>query len=572
MIQNIADRNRTSLNGRWRVIVDPYEAGYRTFHGKPWDMGWFSNLPVRPGLAEYDWDRADLLNVPGDWNSQSEWLFFYEGTVWYKRDFETHRRDGERLFLHFGAANYEAIVYLNGQAVGSHRGGFTPFAFEVTDAIVEGKNFLVAKVDNTRHASAVPMSSTDWWNYGGITREVNLLTLPETFIRDYQVRLSDDGTRVIGWVQLDGPQIADQQLEVRLPEVGGVASVATDSAGQALFEIEAEVERWAPGRARLYDVQITSPADRVRDRIGFRTVDVRGHEILVNGEPVFLRGISLHEEAPTRPGRSWGEEDARTSLGWALELGCNFVRLAHYPHDEATTRVADELGLLVWSEIPVYWHIDWENADTLDCAKDQLEELISRDRNRAAVILWSLSNESPATPPRLAFLQALVRHARELDPSRLLTAALMARPGDGTMTIDDPIGEHLDVMGCNEYLGWYYRKPEEVAGTQWTSSWDKPLIMSELGAGALQGVEGDEETLFSERHQARVYEEQIAMLKQIPFLAGLSPWILKDFRSPRRPLKDIQDYYNRKGLISERGFRKRAFSVLQSWYRELAGA
>ncbi len=315
---------------------------------------------------------------------------------------------------------------------------------------------------------------------------------------------------------------------------------------------------------------IDAGTDRVCEAIGFRTVGVRGHEILLNGEPVFLRGISLHEEAPNRPGRAFGEDDARTLLGWARDLGCNFVRLAHYPHDETMTRVADEMGLLVWAEIPVYWNISWDVPETLANAKAQLGELIARDRNRAAVILWSVSNESPSTDARLAFLEELTRHARELDGTRLLTAALMARmTGDG-MHIDDPIGRHLDVMGCNEYLGWYYGELDEVASVRWSSSWDKPLVMSELGAGAVQGVPGDEKTLFTEIHQARVYEEQIAMMKQIPFLAGLSPWILKDFRSPRRVLKDVQDYYNRKGLVSERGHRKQAFGVLQAYYHELA--
>jgi len=236
-------------------------------------------------------------------------------------------------------------------------------------------------------------------------------------------------------------------------------------------------------------------------------------------------------------------------------------------------RVAEELGLLVWAEIPVYWNIAWDHAPTLDCAKTQLGELIARDRNRCAVILWSLSNEAPATEPRQAFLAELARHARALDPTRLLTSALFARldQDTATMVIDDPVGEHLDVMGCNEYLGWYYREPEEMDRIQWSSPYDKPLIMSEFGAGAVAGREGDVSTPFTEEHQAHVYRKQIGMLDRIPFLAGLSPWILKDFRTPRRVLPGIQDGWNRKGLVSDRGLRKRAFGVLREWYHKLAG-
>jgi beta-glucuronidase len=143
---------------------------------------------------------------------------------------------------------------------------------------------------------------------------------------------------------------------------------------------------------------------------------------------------------------------------------------------------------------------------------------------------------------------------------------------DGCMVIDDPLGEHLDVMGCNEYLGWYYGELDQVPDVRWRSPHHKPLVMSEFGAGALQGRHGDATTPFTEEYQARVYQQQIRMLREIPFLAGLSPWILKDFRSPRRPLKDVQDYFNRKGLVSERGVRKLAFEVLRSFYRELASA
>jgi beta-glucuronidase len=571
VIQNLAGRRTRSLGGRWRSIVDPYESGYLSPWGDAWPVGWFRNLPVRPGIAEYDFSRADLLDVPGDWNSQDDRLFFYEGSVWYARPFEAQPRAGARTFVHFGAANYLARVWLDGELLGEHEGGFTPFAFEISDRIRAEGNFLVVQVDDTRRPEAVPTTSTDWWNYGGLTRDVCLVEVPGTFVREYELHLAD-ADRIRGWVLLDGPERSGR-VRVQLPELGAEASVETDAEGYAAFEIEASPERWSPASPRRYryEVVIESASDGVSEQVGFRTIETRGSEILLNGEPLFLRGISLHEEAPHRPGRVTTEEDARVLLGWARELGCNFVRLAHYPHSEATVRVAEELGLLVWAEIPVYWSIAWENPDTLACARRQLEELIARDRNRAAVILWSVANEAPATKPRLAFLAELVRHARELDGTRLVTAALMAeRREDGTMVLDDPAGEHLDVMGCNEYLGWYYADPDEVPGTRWETPYDKPLIMSEFGAGALQGLHGDPGTPFTEEYQARVYERQIEMLREIPFLAGTSPWILKDFRSPRRVLKDVQDYYNRKGLLSERGVRKQAFEVLRRFYGELS--
>jgi beta-glucuronidase len=570
-IANLPGRRHRSLAGKWRSIVDPYEAGDRGPFGGDWPFGWFRNLPVRPGIAEYDFERADLLDVPGDWNSQRERLFFYEGTVWYKRDFDAPRCPGRRRFLQFGAANYETVVYLNGERLGEHVGGFTPFAFEIGEAAQESRNTLVVKVDNRRRRQGVPSLSTDWWNYGGLTRDVCLVEVAETFVRDYAVELAGPG-RLRGWVQLDGPECA-RPVCVRIDELGFRVELRTDTEGRGHFEAElpASLELWSPGHPRRYRVEIDAGDDCVGELMGFRSVEIRGTQILLNGEPIFLRGVSIHEEAPTRPGRAFGEDDARTLLGWARDLGCNFVRLAHYPHDESMVRVAEEMGFLVWAEIPVYWNLAWDDPETLANAKRQLAELIARDRNRAAVILWSIANEAPPSRERLAFLTELARYARSLDATRLITAALMARMEEGgAMVVDDPLGEQLDVMGCNEYLGWYYGELEQVPGIHWSSPYEKPLIMSEFGAGALQGRRGDGSTPFTEEHQARVYQVQIEMLKKIPFLAGLSPWILKDFRSPRRVLADVQDYFNRKGLVSERGLRKRAFEVLRGFYRELA--
>ena len=172
----------------------------------------------------------------------------------------------------------------------------------------------------------------------------------------------------------------------RCPELGIKTRVRTDANGRATFEASARnLTLWSPAQPRLYSMELSTPQDRITDRVGFRTIAVRGTEILLNGNPVFLRGVSLHEENPLRGGRAWSEEDARLLLGWAKELGCNFVRLAHYPHNEHMARVADELGLMLWEEVPVYWTIQWENPATLANATAQLTDLIQRDRNRASV-------------------------------------------------------------------------------------------------------------------------------------------------------------------------------------------
>jgi len=577
LLANINGRHSTSLDGQWHAIVDPYDTGSSDYHNQPLtnNNAFYKNHKPesKADLVEYDFDSSALLQVPGDWNTQRESLLFYEGSVWYERSFDYAKPPQKRLFLHFGAANYAASVYLNGRELGRHQGGFTPFDFEITDQVRSDHNFLVVKVDNTRRPDQVPSTNSDWWNYGGLTRPVTLVEVPETFIQDYFIQCEKGSTRrIAGWVQLNGPHL-QQKITLRIPDAGLTEALQTDARGRAEFSFDAHLTPWSSENPKLYEVSLASDTDELTDRIGFRSIEVRGTNILLNGKPVFLRGINLHEEAPMRPGRAWSEDDARTLLTWARELGCNFVRLAHYPHNEAIMRMADQMGLMVWAEVPVYWAIHWENPLTLHDAENQLNEMITRDHNRASLIIYSVANETPGSDARNLFLQQLIREAHSDDPTRLVSAALQAREqGDGngtTIRIDDPIAADLDVIGINEYIGWYSHTPAAADHTNWTSAFEKPVIISEFGGDALFGYHGDAATRWTEEYQEDLYRHQIAMLKRIPFLSGVAPWVLKDFRSPRRTLPRFEDYFNRKGLITDRGEKKKAFFVLQDFYREL---
>src|SRR3984893_15043284 len=365
LIANVPGRFTTSLDGTWNTIVDPYEGGVRARffqNAKPHD---------KQDLVEYDFDSSQKLAVPGDWNSQRESLFFYEGTIWYQRYFSYAKRPHTRLFLNFGAANYVARIRLNGEKLGEHVGGFTPFNFEVTANIKEGENSVVVEVNNVRRADGLPAQNSDWWNYGGLTRSVQLVEVPETFIQDYFLQLAKGSTNeVTGWLQLNGAS-QNGRATIEIPEAHLKQSVTIDSSGRAEFHFPAKLQLWSPETPKLYGVIISATGDTVKDDIGFRSIETRGTQNLLNGKPMFLRGVSAHEEAPFRGGRAISPEDDSVLLGWAQELGCNFVRLAHYPHNEAMTRLADRMGLLVWSEIPVYWSIAWENQATLENAKEQ---------------------------------------------------------------------------------------------------------------------------------------------------------------------------------------------------------
>jgi beta-glucuronidase len=217
--------------------------------------------------------------------------------------------------------------------------------------------------------------------------------------------------------------------------------------------------------------------------------------------------------------------------------------------------------------------MQWQDPATLENAKAQLRDAIARDQNRAAIILWSVSNETPIGPERNSFLKVMAQYARSLDATRLITSASdkWRFTSPQTAALDDPLGEYLDVIGLNEYIGWYgNRKTEDADQIEWKFAYAKPVIVSEFGADALYNLHADAQTRFSEEYQANLFQHQLGMLSRTPALAGMSPWILMDFHSPRRPLPGIQDYFNRKGLISDRGQRKQAFYILQKFYREKA--
>ncbi|ARN56480.1 glycoside hydrolase family 2 protein [Sedimentisphaera salicampi] len=568
LITNVDNRDTTSLNGSWRMIIDPYESGFYDYRYNESRWGYFRDAEPRDksDLVEYSFDKAELISVPGDWNSQMEKLFLYEGTVWYRKTFDYQLDEGKRLFVYFGAANYETIAYLNDKKLGRHEGGFTPFCFEITNHVKPKDNSLVVKVDNKRVETAVPTVMSDWWNYGGLTRRVMLIEESETFIQDSFIQL-EQGSRsqIAGWVQLEGSE-KQQEIELSIPEAGISKAFRTDENGRAEISLKADLQLWSPQNPKLYDVVIEAGGSRLENQIGFRSIETKGDEILLNGSPVYLRGICIHEEAPLREGRAFLKEDAEILLEWAKQLNCNFVRLAHYPHNEYMTRLADQMGIMVWSEIPLYWTISWENEKVYKNALSQLDEMINRDKNKASVIMWSVANETPISRRRTEFLASLTDEARKLDSTRLITAALEKHTRGSSMHVDDPLGKYLDVLGCNEYEGWY--SGDKGFSRTWETPYNKPLVMSEFGGGALQGYHADSETRWSEEFQASLYEKQFGMLNKIDFLRGTTPWILRDFRSPRRPLADIQDFYNRKGLISERGEKKKAFYLLQEWYEE----
>lgn len=472
-------------------------------------------------------------------------------------------------------------MWLNGKEIGSHEGGFTPFQFEVTEDIVDGDNFITVEVNNRRTVDAIPAMSFDWWNYGGITRDVFLVKTPELYIKDYMIQLDPHSASIINaFVRMSGNVPSGSAVEVSIPELKAKAtiSLSEDGYGTTSFKVK-NLQRWSPDSPKTYQVSVNyvgadNNSTSISENIGFRNISVDGTRILINGKPEFMRCVSFHEEIPQRMGRAFSESDAYMLLSEAKALGANMVRLAHYPQNEHTVRLAEKLGIVLWEEIPVWQEIDFGNPETMDKALKMYSEMIFRDKNRCAVGFWGVANETRPSQSRNAFLRRELALGRGLDSTRLYTAAfdnVHYRKEFGEFRIDDEFTEDLDVVSFNKYMGWYTPWPEDPSKCRWNVVPDKPVIISEFGCEALYGQTGNEHqaSSWSEDFQADQYLKNLEMFGQIPNLAGISPWILFDFRSPFRFHPD-QDGWNRKGLVSDQGQRKKAWYIIHDYYQKKA--
>ncbi len=565
---NVKSRSLTSLNGKWQVILDPTGIG-------DWKQVWQEKQPQsKTDFVEYSFDGGPELLVPGDFNSQMCELTYFEGTVWYKKQFSYSIAGGKRLFLHFGAVNYLADVYLNGEKIGSHEGGFTPFQFEITGKVKNGDNTIIVRVNNNRRENGLPGTGYDWFNYGGITRDVDLVETNLAFIVDYFIQLKKGSLdTVLGWVQLNGA-VPGQNISVQIPELKISYKTRANEYGLASVTFSARFQLWSPEDPKFYRVIIKSETDSVTEHIGFRCIETQGGKVLLNGKPIFIKAVNIHEENPYKRARAYSADDARLLLGAAKEMGCNLVRLAHYPHSENMVREAERMGLMVWDELPVYQHIQFYDSLVPRKMEVMLNEMVGRDKNLCGVIVWALSNETyPGTLNRDKALIELTQKCRALDSTRLISHVINTQGYENhTVNVWDPLYQHSDLVAINEYFGWYLPwqgKPSEI---KWKFACpEKPVFISEFGGEALAGSNdgpSDEAAYWTEGYQEQIYMNQVEMFRTIPNLCGVCPWLLFDYRSLSRMNQLYQNGYNRKGLISENGEKKKSWYIMQKYFRE----
>ena len=619
----IDSRQIQSLNGEWSYIVDPMNNGLPEssfFGGFPKNKIQITGME----LIEYNFETASKIQIPGAWNAIDERLFFYRGPVWLYKKFNYSPKKEALTHLYIEGSNFTTKIFLNGSIVGEFEGGYVPFNFNISKYLKEGENILLVQTDNTLNESSVPTQKTDWWPWGGIVGDVYVVETPKQFIQNSYLQLNpDDFSEVLFKLKMN-KESSGHIIKLEIPELQFMAEYKTNSFGAISENIKINPQLWSPLSPKLYEVKISSEAETIIDKIGFRSIQTKGQKIYLNNSEIQFKGIAMHSEPIGIPGPAFSKEHFQKLLLTAKDLNINFIRAAHYPYTRHLAKVADQLGLMLWEEVPVYWNIDWDNSNTLNIAKNQITRLVQRDQNRASVVVWSVANETPLSSSRMKFLKALLAEIEINDSSRLSTAALLSGseeqfrslvlvlalqgaksqwvspkekgifqlildqaniPIDSelsfSLSIDDPLGESVDLISYNEYFGWYYvtfftdqmmisegtlRKLmfEVMPDIKISSSFDKPIHISEFGAGAKYGNHTNK--IWSEEYQAKLYKHQLEMLSNNPQIQGISPWVFKDFRAMLRPLPGIQDFYNRKGLIDESGNKKEAFKVLADFY------
>ena len=557
---SIDGRKTESLNGKWNFYADPIEYLLRG----AWYKESRYDAEKREKPCDYDFEEMEKIDVPSCWNMTRPDLFLYENMGTYFRTFKYKKHEeGERVFLHFEGIAYRAYIFLNGECVAMHDGASTPFSVEITDKVKDVNRILIG-VDAKRQDDRVPMTNTDWFNYGGIYRDVLVVRTPSAFISDWFVRLVPESgySEIALDFSVDGKKSGEAVFSIE--ELGIKETVAYEN-GKGSAVIKAKPELWSPENPKLYDVSISIGNDTLSDRIGFREFKVVGNKIILNGEERFMKGICVHEDHIDL-GKSTNEAVIRDTIKTVKEdLNGVFIRLAHYPHTRLFSKIADELGIMLWEEIPVYWSIAFNNEKTYQDAENQLAELIKRDKNRASVVIWSVGNENPDTDDRFTFMSNLSSYAKKTDPTRAVGAAcLVDEVGE---KIDDRLAEKLDIIGINEYYGWYNPDFSKLGRVLKNSNPSKPVIITEVGAGARAGNHGTSDMLWTEEFQEELYKKQVREIGACPFIKGVSPWILYDFRAQRR-YNRYQEGFNRKGLIdADRKTKKLAFKVLSDFYK-----
>jgi beta-glucuronidase len=546
--QQNATRSLLDLSGLWDFQIDPNAIGEA--------QGWTRELP-----------SPTMIAVPGSWNEQFQDMRDYTGVAWYQTRVTLPRAwRGQRIILRVGSAVYHASVWIDGQKVGEHLGGHLPFAFEITSLVIWDQPLTVTiRVENIALPTRVPPAGNsapgraanfpdinyDFFPYSGLHRAVTLYTVPTTHITDIAVTPSFDGTD--GLLQLR-VTLSDSSQSTGLAQAGGASAALafTDGIATATLRIPT-VQAWSPANPHLYRLSISlGDTDVYSLDVGVRTIEVRGDRLLLNGQQIMIRGAARHEDFPIN-GRGLNLPVAVRDIQLLKWIGGNSFRTSHYPYAEETMQLADREGMLVIDEIPavkLYFGDSEANIEArlAQCRQD-IAELIARDKNHPSVMMWSLANEPtsnrfvnsggadlPLNDDYKArgriFFENLFATARSLDNTRPFTITAMSATEASWF-------EQSDILCINRYNAWYSHPGDVTAAAALLApeldalhaSTGKPIMLTEFGADTLAGVHAEPPEMWSEEYQAALLAQVLDACDTRPFVVGTQFWVLCDFKT-----------------------------------------
>ena len=544
-------RSISDLSGIWEFKKDPENIGIKN--------QWFNGLTETRSIA-----------VPGSWNEQFTDSRDYLDAVWYQTEaFVPENWSDEEVWIRFGSVNYHATVWVNGRQLGIHEGGHLPFAFDISKVTKTGeKNTIVVRVENELKPSRVPTgnvpngffsnypkSNFDFFPYAGINRKVWLYTLPKKGkISDLTVKTNFEKTTGKVTVAIEKVGAVKSGEVILTGDKNSITKSFKFSKGKATVEIDVpQVNLWSIENPFLYDLKVVikdndTPLDQYQLPIGIRTVAVNEKTILLNGEPVFLKGFGKHEDFPIF-GRGVANPVIVKDYALLKWIGANSYRTSHYPYDEEYYRMADREGILIIDEIPavgLFFHGDKNDvAERQRMCKQYLEELYYRDKNHPSVIMWCVANEpfpekinfsieggEPTDPDSIVAFQELFDLIRSLDNTRLTTlVGVMGGPLEW-------IGL-ADVVCINRYWGWYAQSGEIAKGAavlnqgieSLYSAFKKPIIVSEFGVDTYPGMHAEQPEMFTEEYQKEFIKAYLDVADSKEYVTGMHIWAFADFKT-----------------------------------------
>lgn len=554
-------------------------------HIKYLDGAWKLRTDIENIGIENEWFRANIdgetVSVPSVWNTDNR-LFTYEGAVWYEKTFYF---EGGCLFLSFDAVMTEAKVWLDGNYLGEHYGGFCQFDFTVND-VGEGYHRLTLRVDNSFDECAIPQPFVDWYHYGGIVRSVSAHTLcgisvisnkfdytlsPDLSEAECEFTVTlynacaDKGKTTLSLLLGDDPVYESKvELEGYTTEEIVVSGVKLDG-----------IRLWDIKKSELYTITARTDSDDLIDRVGFRHIEVKDKKIFLNNREIEIMGVNRHEEHPEH-GFAFPQDLMARDLALIEDMGCNFVRGSHYPNSKYFVDLLDERGILFWSEIPV-WGCGF-SEETL--GKDKVverglnmhREMLKYYYNHPSIVMWGMHNEILSnTQAGYEMSKIYYNYLKTNGGNRLVVYASHIPSSDISL-------EFTDVICLNQYHGWYIGDLTSWQGVLDKFSArqkergldDKPIIMSEFGAAAIYGCHDDDTLLWTEEYQAKLIDNCLNLFHNYPSIVGSVIWQFADIRTSKEAGITRARRFNNKGLLNEYRKPKLAYFAAQKCFKKFA--